>query len=104
MRAVAILALTSAGLSLSSLGAEAAPWCAQYSGARGGATNCAFYSFNQCQQTVRGIGGFCNPNPFETYGYQQRRRSYGYPAYYSYGYYAPRRYYRRGYYERRYAW
>ena len=73
MRAVAIIALTSAGLSLSSLGAEAAQWCAQYSG-RAGGTNCGFYSFDQCLQTVRGIGGFCNRNPFEAYGYQQARQ------------------------------
>jgi len=97
MRTLAFIALTSAALSLSSLGAEAAPWCAQYS-VHGGATNCGFYSFQQCLDTVRGIGGFCNLNPFEAYGYRQRRQSYGYPAY-SYGYYAPRRYYAR-----RYAW
>jgi hypothetical protein len=73
MRAVAIIALTSVGLSLSSLGAEAAPWCAQYSG-RGGGSNCGFYSFDQCMQTLRGIGGFCSQNPFEAYGYQQPRQ------------------------------
>ena len=73
MRTLAMIALTSVGLSLSSFVAEAAPWCAQYSG-RGGATNCGFYSFEQCMQTVHGIGGFCNRNPFEAYGYQQPRR------------------------------
>jgi hypothetical protein len=25
-------------------------------------------------QTVRGIGGFCNLNPFEAYGYQRQPR------------------------------
>jgi hypothetical protein len=30
MRAIAIVALTSAGVALSSLGAEAAPWCARH--------------------------------------------------------------------------
>jgi hypothetical protein len=73
MRTLAIIALTSAALSLSSLGAEAAPWCAQYS-SRAGGTNCGFYSFEQCQQTVRGIGGFCNRNPFEAYGYDSRQQ------------------------------
>jgi hypothetical protein len=39
------------------------PWCAQYGGGRGGGgTNCGFSSFQQCMATVRGIGGFCNPN------------------------------------------
>ena len=36
------------------------PWCAYYSGGRGGGgTNCGFTSFEQCQATVIGIGGFC---------------------------------------------
>lgn len=38
------------------------PWCAQYSDGMGGATNCGFTTFQQCVDTVRGIGGFCNPN------------------------------------------
>jgi hypothetical protein len=39
------------------------PWCAYYSGGRGGGgTNCGFTSFEQCQATVMGIGGFCNVN------------------------------------------
>ena len=73
MRILATIVLASASLSLSSLGAQAAPWCAQYSG-RAGGTNCGFHSFEQCQQTVHGIGGFCSRNPFEAYGYQQSRQ------------------------------
>ena len=42
MRAIAIVALTSAGVALSSLGAEAAPCCARYPE---GASNCGFYRF-----------------------------------------------------------
>ncbi len=39
------------------------PWCAQYDGrGGGGATNCGFTTFQQCLDTVRGIGGFCEPN------------------------------------------
>ncbi len=38
------------------------PWCAQYNGGGGGATNCGFTTFQQCLDTVRGIGGFCEPN------------------------------------------
>lgn len=45
-----------------SASAQNYPWCAQYS-TRGGATNCGFVSFAQCQATVRGIGGFCQRNP-----------------------------------------
>jgi len=39
-------------------------WCAQYSGKLGGATNCGFFTIEQCRATVSGIGGFCVPNQF----------------------------------------
>jgi hypothetical protein len=39
-------------------------WCAEYSGGRGGATNCGFVTLEQCQWTVSGIGGFCRENLF----------------------------------------
>ena len=37
------------------------PWCAYYSEPFGG-TNCGFTTFQQCLDTVSGIGGFCNWN------------------------------------------
>jgi hypothetical protein len=37
-------------------------WCAQYSGR--GATNCGFFTIEQCRATVSGIGAFCVPNQF----------------------------------------
>lgn len=42
------------------------PWCAQYSGGEdgGGGRNCGFVSFEQCMQTVRGMGGSCERNLF----------------------------------------
>ena len=36
------------------------PWCAHYN-MRDGAT-CGFTTFKQCMATIRGIGGFCDPN------------------------------------------
>lgn len=39
-------------------------WCAEYSGSRGGGTNCGFVTLEQCQWTVSGIGGFCRRNQF----------------------------------------
>jgi len=39
-------------------------WCAQYGGMAGGATNCGFFTIEQCRETVSGIGGFCVPNQF----------------------------------------
>jgi len=32
----------------------------------GGTTNCGFRTYEQCMQTVRGMGGFCQPNQFYT--------------------------------------
>ena len=47
--------------------AEPYKWCAQYGGGRGGgARNCGFVSYEQCMQTIRGIGGFCERNAFYT--------------------------------------
>jgi hypothetical protein len=43
------------------------PWCAQYSGDDGdGGRNCGFVSQEQCMETVRGMGGFCEHNLFYT--------------------------------------
>ena len=47
------------------------PWCAQYGGGMGGAMNCGFTTFQQCQATVSGVGGFCIQNST----YQPTRRS-----------------------------
>jgi len=38
------------------------PWCADYTGDFGDVTNCGFVSFDQCMDTVRGMGGFCVVN------------------------------------------
>ena len=45
-------------------GAEAQnyPWCAYYGSTHDGGTNCGFVTFQQCLDTVSGIGGFCNVN------------------------------------------
>jgi Protein of unknown function (DUF3551) len=42
------------------------PWCANYGGGRsgGGGQNCGFTSFQQCQATRAGNGGFCVANPW----------------------------------------
>jgi hypothetical protein len=77
MRTISLFALTFAALSLSTIGAHAdGTWCARYS-VQGGASNCGFYSFQQCRATVSGIGGFCERNPFTAYGAasEPRRRN-----------------------------
>jgi hypothetical protein len=37
------------------------PWCA-YLAVQGGATNCGFISFEQCQDYIGGMRGFCMLN------------------------------------------
>jgi Protein of unknown function (DUF3551) len=53
-----------------------ASWCAQYSGG-GGGENCGFSTFEQCQATVSGIGGFCRYNPgYASVGRANKKRRY----------------------------
>ncbi len=42
------------------------PWYANYGGGEGGGggSNCGFSTFEQCLTTLRGMSGFCDPNPF----------------------------------------
>jgi|SRR5262249_34316268 len=61
MRTFAVGALICLALSSVDIShAEAAPWCANYSSE---GANCGFQTYQQCQATVRGGGGFCWPNP-----------------------------------------
>jgi len=62
----ALLALTVCCLTPGSSRAIEYPWCAQYSGEGGGGRNCGFSTLQQCQDTVSGIGGFCERNSFYT--------------------------------------
>ena len=63
MFTLAILIVTALSAGASGAWAQNYPWCALYSGGgRGGAENCGFVSFDQCMDTLRGIGGFCNIN------------------------------------------
>ena len=39
------------------------PWCSQYFN-RAASHSCAFISWEQCMDTVRGIGGYCYTNPY----------------------------------------
>ena len=57
------LAAIVAGIGASATPAAAAtsyPWCARYSSTGG---ECAFNTFQQCLDTLGGIGGVCTSNP-----------------------------------------
>jgi Protein of unknown function (DUF3551) len=61
MRTIVLAAIALAGTSLTSTFANAGSWCGTY---RLSSTNCGFSSSEECLATVRGLGGFCRPNPF----------------------------------------
>jgi hypothetical protein len=48
------------------------PWCAAYSRST---KSCGFVTFEQCLATIRGIGGFCEPNPFYRPPVAKKRRA-----------------------------
>jgi hypothetical protein len=81
--AVAFGALALAGVLAPTGAAKAAGnWCAE-AGGRGGYSNCGFATFQQCLDSVSGVGGSCKPNPrVRTYvvedehGYRVYRRVY----------------------------
>jgi Protein of unknown function (DUF3551) len=58
---IAAIAVATASI-VSCAEAQNYPWCAYYSGDMDGTTNCGFVSFEQCMNTVRGVGGFCQQN------------------------------------------
>ena len=64
MAVLAVLAL--AAFSLTPTGADAGAWCATY---RWGSTSCGYSSSEDCMATVRGLGGFCYPNPLPETAY-----------------------------------
>jgi Protein of unknown function (DUF3551) len=75
MRTLAII--TFIAVIVSAGAAQAAPWCAYY-GFQDGATNCGFFSYQQCMAALAGNGGFCAPNRFEnsnSSGTDARQRS-----------------------------
>ena len=44
--------------------ADPYPWCAIYGGgSQGGGESCYYLTFERCLDQIRGMGGFCNPNP-----------------------------------------
>jgi Protein of unknown function (DUF3551) len=64
--------LVVAALLLTSVNARAdGPWCAYYVK---GATNCGFYSYEQCMADISGIGGSCVRNPAYPASSDSRKR------------------------------
>jgi Protein of unknown function (DUF3551) len=71
------LAAAAAALSPPARAQSNYPWCAYYGQGFSG-TNCGFTTFEQCMETVHGIGGFCQKNDWyhpSAAATQPRRRS-----------------------------
>jgi hypothetical protein len=66
MRLAALIVITLAFAPTLATPASADPyrWCADYSGGRGGSTNCYFMTYQQCRAAISGNGGFCRENGF----------------------------------------
>ena len=62
---LAILITVIAGSAFETAQADPYKWCALYNAGRGGgAQNCYFMTYQQCQAAVSGVGGFCMVNQF----------------------------------------
>ena len=61
MRTIVLVAIGLAGTALTATSADARPWCGTF---RLGSTSCGYSSSDECMATVRGLGGFCYPNPY----------------------------------------
>jgi hypothetical protein len=73
MRTIALVSITIAALSISTIGARAeGSWCATYGFYA--ARNCGFYSYQQCMAAISGNGGFCSQNGFYGTARDPRRR------------------------------
>jgi hypothetical protein len=59
--AVAALSLSAMSNPAQAGGGYGYPWCAQYTY---GLNECNFYTWQQCQVAVTGVGGVCARNPF----------------------------------------
>ena len=72
MRAIRLISITLATMALTATDVRSANnnWCATYTKPEN--ENCTFATFEQCQATVWGVGGWCRPNPFPKYGVRDR--------------------------------
>jgi hypothetical protein len=71
--AVGVGALLALLLPASSAAAADAPWCLAHVD-RSGVIECAYATFQECLESSRGVGGFCQPNYNTRYTQQDRPR------------------------------
>jgi Protein of unknown function (DUF3551) len=63
---VLLAALALSVLSIPAAHADPYRWCAHIRDLAGGevGNECYYYTLKQCRDTISGIGGYCEPNPF----------------------------------------
>ncbi len=72
---LAVAALVAAASAAHAQSAYDYPWCALYGNHDGpGATSCYYQSYEQCMQTLSGIGGICIRSPFYGHGPRSERQ------------------------------
>jgi hypothetical protein len=76
MRTIAPVAIALAGMSLTSTFASAGSWCGTF---RLGSISCGYSSSEECMAYVRGLGGFCQPNPYPGSAYGTSAGSWNSP-------------------------
>jgi hypothetical protein len=73
---LSVLAVAALPALLTATPSQADPykWCAIYGGGLTAPKNCGFVTLAQCRETVSGVGGYCEPNPFYTGPERKSRR------------------------------
>jgi hypothetical protein len=64
MRVTGLVSITLVTMLLAATDTASADWCATYTGRKGGSESCGYPTLGACQAQVRGLGGWCRPNPF----------------------------------------
>ncbi len=72
---IVLATIAAAMMTTSAAHADPYKWCAVYGGREYTATNCGFVTYQQCLNTISGIGGHCEPNQFYTGPVAHSRKS-----------------------------
>jgi hypothetical protein len=69
MKILMMFGILAAGLAIDAdvSRADAAPWCAWYNAT---ASDCGYFTHQQCLDTIRGVGGWCSLNVYEFNAYE----------------------------------
>ena len=63
---IVLATIAASMMATSAAQADQYKWCAVYAGRDYEATNCGFVTYQQCLNTISGVGGYCVLNQFYT--------------------------------------